>query len=844
MFLIALMTAIVLATPGCGGGGGGGSSATLSGTDTSSTTGGGDGPSDTLPSTPTISQTADGDPVIVTASVPNGAPGAMLQATGSYVIQDGSTFISSNWSQTTDEGVPATISDPTINNPTVTLGSASDYAAYLIQVLKEPPITEADLPPDLKLQPINEIEKGLQNRNQVVAINPLAHERAGEVPLTYSVTTTSGTYEANVNLSTELPWVVNTGLRTVPVGLPVLLYAKCERVFNPDTEEFECPAGTTFQWQIVASPNGSTATLTDANTQTPWFTPDMVTDATTYQIEETISGAILEVHVGRYHGVIDPVLTLNDLLDGEGHADGRPEPDPRCMSCHDGSAAPDNFTPWRQTGHAEAFTQGITTNSHFGTSCFACHSVGYQSGAGGIDDTPNYPDFLADLAGAQHANPPTIAGLWESMLAQQPDTARLSNIQCENCHGPQDYTQAHRDQPGAPRVSLAADVCGSCHGEPARHGRFQQWQLSNHADYDLARERGASSGNCARCHSGNGFVAWSELDFDPDEQVDVTWDEDTVVPQVCAACHNPHDTGTTSGSDETNAKVRVMGNTHKLIAGFTAIGVGKGATCMTCHNSRAGKLRNDVTWDTLTESEKTGTPHHGVQADLIMGQNVYFVQPGIRGKHSFITDVCVTCHMNKTQPPDILSYNQSGTNHTFAADPNICSDCHGEGGVTAENVQTVIGAYLDLLKDTIGAYYMALMEDHTPVHIGGDCNDATVTNPITDVVWSTSHSGAALSITLQDTSSCSGVNPSDITVDDGMSAAQSLLALSLATNNGDVWKASWNWSIFSEDEGMGVHNPDLSLRALQGAIAAVTEGGVVSISSVPITARFGVINSQ
>ena len=116
-----------------------------------------------------------------------------------------------------------------------------------------------------------------------------------------------------------------------------------------------------------------------------------------------------------------------------------------------------------------------------------------------------------------------------------------------------------RTQPGyrTPRVNLGSETCGSCHGEPARHGRFQQWQLSNHADYDLARSRGASSGNCSRCHSGNGFIAWSKLDFDPDQQVSVTWDQDTVVPQICAACHNPHDTGTTSGSDGTNARVRV-----------------------------------------------------------------------------------------------------------------------------------------------------------------------------------------------------------------------------------------------------------------------------------------------
>lgn len=756
-------------------------------------------------------------PVIVSASVGGGKlPGEALPATGSYLILDGSTYISSSWSQTPDEGVPALISDPSSDTPTVTLGSASEYAAHLVQVLREPPITEADLPPDVILQPINEIEKGLQDRNQVVAINPFGFEKAEEVPLQYSVTTTSGTYSVAVNVLTELPWVVNPGVKTVPVNVPVLLFAK------------DGTAG--YSWTLTG-PGSSSATLVDADTQTPWFTPDVVG---TYHVQETNgSGADLEVHAGRYHGVIDPLLTVDSVEFG----DGRPVADENCTSCHyEGGPAPDNFTTWRQTGHAEAFSQGINTNSHFGENCFACHSVGYQrDNAGGIDNTPNYDDFVNTLLG--QTGPDT----WETMLINYPDTARLANIQCENCHGPQDYTNAHRDQPGAPRVSLAADVCGSCHGEPARHGRFQQWQLSNHADYDLARERGASSGNCARCHSGNGFVAWSRLDFDPDQQVNVTWDEDTVQPQVCAACHNPHDTGTTSGTDETDAKVRVMGNTHQLLAGFTAIGVGKGATCMTCHNSRAGVLHNDNTWDTLTDSEKTGSPHHGVQADLIMGQNVYFVQPGIRGKHSLIEDVCVTCHMNKTQPPDILSYNQTGTNHTFAADPNICAECHGAGGVTADTVQTVITAYLDLLQEGLSDSYKALMEDHYPVNIGSTCGVADATNPIVDVNWAFSR-GVRLGITLQDGASCTNVQASGITVDDGMPAAQSLVALTLVTDNGNLVKAGWNWSIFSEDEGKGVHNPDLSLRALQGAISAVSAGGV-SVNSIAVPTGFGVINS-
>ena len=522
--------------------------------------------------------------VVVTASVQSGAPGEDVSATGSYVILDGSNFLSSKWEQIKEGeppmivGVPASISTPSSLNTTVSLGSASDYAAHLIQILEEPPITAADLPPDLNLQPINEIRKGLQDRNQVVAIDPMALERAEEVPLKFSVTTTgpAGTYSANVNVVTHLPWVVNTGLPTVPVNVPVLLYAKDE--------------GAPYSWTIAMAPNGSSPPLTDADTQTPWFTPDKVgtyelkesntnlctapaakvgvsctTNADCNEVDKTNgvcdADTYLNVHVGRYKGVIDPILTLDSLNFG----DGRPVADETCTSslCHaPGGAAPDNFATWRNTGHAEAFSDGIDTNGHFGENCFACHSVGYdRDNAGGIDNSPSYTAFLNLLSNNQASG--DIADTWAEMLDQMPDTARLANIQCENCHGPQSYTEAHpynADGSVDSRVKLGSEVCGSCHGEPARHGRYQQWLLSNHADYELAGERGAN-GNCGRCHSGNGFIAWSKLDFDPAQQVAVTWDADTVVPQTCAACHNPHDTGTTSGTDDTNARVRVNGYT-------------------------------------------------------------------------------------------------------------------------------------------------------------------------------------------------------------------------------------------------------------------------------------------
>jgi hypothetical protein len=770
--------------------------------------------------------------VIVSASVSGDkVPGGSLSASGSYVIMDGSAFVSFNWSQSPDEGVTATISDPSDLNPTVTLGSASDYAAHLIQLLQEPPITAADLPPDLNIQPINEINKGLQNRNQVVGVDPLALERAEAVPLKFSVTTTSGTYSASADVVTQLPWVVNTGLPTVPVNVPVLMYAKD----NPQ-----------YSWTITG-PNGSSATLTDADTQTPWFTPDQIG---TYEIQETTgSGADLMVHVGRYQGVIDPILTLDSVNFG----DKRPVGDPNCTGCHRvGGAAPANFDLWRNTGHAEAFSDGIDTNGHFGTSCFACHSVGFdRDNAGGIDNSPSYTAFLNLLSNNQASG--DIADTWAEMLDQMPDTARLANIQCENCHGPQQYTDAHpynSDGSVDSRVKLGSEVCGSCHGEPARHGRYQQWLLSNHADYDLARSRGASSGNCARCHSGNGFIAWNDLHFDPAQEVTLTWNQDTVVPQTCATCHNPHDTGTTSGSAATNAKVRIMGDTHLLLAGFMADNVGRGATCMTCHNSRASyynppgnlviPVRNDSTWPLVVANNRTtDRPHHGVQADLIMGQNMYFFAPNelypqTRGKHSLIEDTCIACHMEKTLPPDILSYNHGGTNHTFAADPNVCSQCHGSDP-NADNIDAIITQDMADLKAELGAAYKRMMVAHYPVNVGSTCGAADGTTvTVTDVVWN--ERATRLNITLSNANSCTNRDPASITVGGG---PQTLYDVSLAENDGAVLKAAWNWSMMNEDETIngcvdendttctpphtrrGVHNVDFSTKALTRATAEV-----------------------
>ena len=78
-------------------------------------------------------------------------------------------------------------------------------------------------------------------------------------------------------------------------------------------------------------------------------------------------------------------------------------------------------------------------------------------------------------------------------------------------------------------------------------------------------------------------------------------------------------------------------------------------------------------------------------------------------------------------------------------------------------------------------------------------------------------------------------------MDVGGPGEQSLYEVSLAANDGATLKAAWNWSMMNEDNTInecdleedpecevrplytrrGVHNPDLAITGLTGAIAAV-----------------------
>jgi hypothetical protein len=379
-------------------------------------------------------------------------------------------------------------------------------------------------------------------------------------------------------------------------------------------------------------------------------------------------------------------------------------------------------------------------------------------------------------------------------------------------------------------VSLSSDVCATCHGEPLRHGRFQQWQLSGHANYELAGEEG-TNGSCAKCHSAQGFLAWlpvllGEKPGDPNANVDVTWTKDEVHPQTCATCHDPHAIGTTTGSPNTNATVRISGDTPMLLAGFKATNVGRGAICLTCHNTRRG-LKNDQTW---TGADSSRAPHPGAQADILMSQNLYFVEVGARGYHSQIEDACVTCHMEKTPPPADLSYQLGGTNHQFGARSDICSKCHST--ITTASVQAEVESKLEHLHEVMGEAIHELMA--AQIALGkkialGTTKTVTDASTIDSISLADASGRQAITVYFKDGSMVGPVGMNSVKAVSPNNSSAELYTLGPSA----LPKAGWNWCVIEADSSLGVHNPTFVKRALDLSIYAVTSSEVGGVTTNP-----------
>lgn len=449
---------------------------------------------------------------------------------------------------------------------------------------------------------------------------------------------------------------VSGGLNTVGVGSAVYLEALV-------------PKGTqtsNLVWALTAQPSGSTAALTPSplTSSVPIYEP---ADREDYDIAGR--QRLIPDKVGTYTVTATAATTADPLeltLDiTVSTYMGAPV---SCVYCHSGGFLPDKYNPWSQTGHATMLTEAIDgiKSSHYSGDCISCHTVGYDTAStatnGGFDD------IAASLGWTFPTN--LVPGNWDAL----PQALKnVSNIQCENCHGPGSQHAYSLGDTSFISVSFSAGDCAQCHSEGTHHIKPDEWVNSRHAI--TVREESSS---CTGCHGGKGFV--DRMNGLPQSEWRTEYSAIT-----CATCHDPHD-ATNPHQVRGKGSVTLLDTSRPGGATVVTNG-GNGMVCMNCHMSR----RDAVTYVEGTGSSHFG-PHHGPQTDMLMGVNAITYDETIpsTAHYKVVADTCATCHMQPTLPTDATFLKAGG--HTFAPswdggtpdDPSddvdlvgACMQCHG-----------------------------------------------------------------------------------------------------------------------------------------------------------------------
>jgi hypothetical protein len=302
---------------------------------------------------------------------------------------------------------------------------------------------------------------------------------------------------------------------------------------------------------------------------------------------------------------------------------------------------------------------------------------------------------------------------------------------------------------------------------------------------------------------------------------------DTAEPQTCVTCHDPHEQGTTS-SLTTNATVRFTDNTAVLPAGFKATDVGKGAICITCHNTRNG-VHDDSFPVTSYQA-----PHSAGQGDILMGENAYFV-PTERSVHSYLQDTCVTCHLVESPPPPDYSLPGNSTNHAFNASIEICSDCHAKT-MDGKALQAGVESRLASLSDQMGSYLLKKMPAQitikavTPGDTTGDgvvidkTNIASISMPELSIhgqIGFTLHFKSAVAMTYVPATGGAKQTASLTDADVQLGNITSDGTKAVIDPSDPLVKAGWNYFLVAQDGSAGVHNPTFVSDVIGASAAAL-----------------------
>jgi hypothetical protein len=383
------------------------------------------------------------------------------------------------------------------------------------------------------------------------------------------------------------------------------------------------------------------------------------------------------------------VLTFTNILYGSTYIGYK---EYLCTLCHASKIA-----LYTNTAHATAFQEQITGegSDHFQSFCISCHTLGYDATPGATNS--GFDDIATEIGWTfpSSLNPTNWSGMNTNLQNK-------ANVQCESCHGPADRHKRGLGDTNAIDISLSAGTCGQCHDSLPHHVKAYEWWGSMHATGYVYR----FGGSCTPCHSAEGFIYTHDPDYSLVNSIPRATTNEGI---TCSACHDPHERGMGE------AQLRNL-PTATLSNGFVVTQGGLGTLCMNCHHAR-----QNVAVGVLGAP----SPHHGVQGDMLAGQNGYTYgldMPSSRHLQA-VTNSCVGCHMQLIPGTVYSNYNTMVGGHTFriswdagTTDPSddvhvteVCSACHVEANTfdfggedydrdgSVEGVQSEIRGLLDRL---------------------------------------------------------------------------------------------------------------------------------------------------
>ena len=582
-------------------------------------------------------------------------------------------------------------------------------------------------------------------------------------------------------------WQFSGGLNNVGIGEPAYLEAYANININPASI-------TNVTWTLVSKPAGSSAFIAPSplGANVPIF---YQADAAIYQIA---GRAMLRPDVvGSYTVNLSLGATgsgstnININITGATYLGVT-----TCAACHGGYFAniPNIYSTYTNTPHASFFTKAIQglESSHYNSSCIQCHVVGFDTNSLAVN---NGFDDVAKAVGWTF--PATLTPTnWTMMPSTLQD---LSNIQCENCHGPGSehvrFTGGLPANTNAIAVSYDAGACSQCHDDLKTHYYSAEWNVSKHANMTRTPSGSASRIACVRCHTAPGFIGYvANLNTNVPYVTNYAY-----VPLTCQGCHDPH--------DASNPHQLRTSTVVPLADGTIVTNAGAGGFCFNCHTSRNGSVTNSlVNYPNLAVTWNGGSSfgvHDSPQADMLEGVNaVTYGQTIASAPHAnVVSNTCVGCHMQtiaSTDPAFTLAGGHT-TKMSYQVITNgmtnkvvvayVCTQCHG--AVTNFDIP---------VPDYVGYGYSQGIQTQVQILL----------NQLSTLLPPAGHQS----------------NPNNYVADGKVKTP------STQTNwPAPFLQAAYNWQFVNNDGSLGVHNGPFAVGLLKASIANLT--GVSTPGGLP-----------